>query len=114
MDAFLDMASWKDYTLIPMLCDLIVTSRPGMQTDSTASVIPVALQSVFCYDLLQGQYKHASTHTLTFHEIAGFDVSATTIRSTVRQGKSIRYLVPAPVERYLAEAGLYRREESAR
>jgi nicotinate-nucleotide adenylyltransferase len=53
--------------------------------------------------------------TLTRHpairrvvEVPAVDVSATMIRERVRQGRSIRYLVPDAVRDYIAARGLYR------
>ena len=36
------------------------------------------------------------------------DISSTEVRERVRLGRSIRYWVPAPVDRYIAAHGLYR------
>ena len=38
----------------------------------------------------------------------GIDLSATDIRRRVKEGKSIRYMLPRAVEVYIAEQGLYR------
>jgi len=36
------------------------------------------------------------------------DLSATQVRERVKQGRSIRYLVPDPVREYIGTHGLYR------
>jgi nicotinate-nucleotide adenylyltransferase len=43
-----------------------------------------------------------------FITVPGIEISSTEIRSMVRQGKSIRYLVPQPVFRYIQRNRLYR------
>jgi nicotinate-nucleotide adenylyltransferase len=37
------------------------------------------------------------------------DISSSMIRRLIREGREIRYLVPGPVARYIAEHGLYRK-----
>lgn len=41
-------------------------------------------------------------------EVPRLDISSTAVRDRVRNGRSIRYLVPDPVMAYIAEHGLYR------
>ncbi|CAA9505831.1 MAG: Nicotinate-nucleotide adenylyltransferase [uncultured Solirubrobacterales bacterium] len=45
---------------------------------------------------------------LRFFEMPRIDISSTLVRRRVAEGRPIRYLVPRPVERLIAELGLYR------
>jgi nicotinate-nucleotide adenylyltransferase len=110
LDAFRELHTWKEYTTIPELCDLIVTSRPGIPTPHPEELLPIALQGVFCYDAQANTYHHASGHTLVLHQIEGLNIAASTIRSKVREGKSVRYLVPPAVAAYIIEHTLYQSE----
>jgi nicotinate-nucleotide adenylyltransferase len=38
----------------------------------------------------------------------GLDISSTDVRRRVREGRSVRYLVPDAVADYIAKRGLYR------
>jgi nicotinate-nucleotide adenylyltransferase len=107
IDAFRELATWKDYSLIPRLCDLLVTSRPGTPTPPPDQFLPVALKTLFWYDPKTNVYRHTSGHSLVLHEIAGLDIAASTIRAKVREGKSIRYLVHPAVETYITHHALY-------
>jgi len=109
-DAFRELATWKDYALIPGLCDLLVTSRPGVPTPAPGQFLPVALKTLFWYDSRTNVYRHTSGHFLIPHEIAGLDISSSTIRGKVREGKSLRYLVHPAVEAYITHHALYQPE----
>jgi nicotinate-nucleotide adenylyltransferase len=107
LDAFRELHTWKEYTVIPELCDLIVTSRPGFPTPAPQELIPVALQDIFWYDSETKMHRHTSGHSLTLYEIEGLPISASLVRDKVRQGKSVRYLVPSTTEAYILQHGLY-------
>jgi nicotinate-nucleotide adenylyltransferase len=112
LDAFLDIETWKDYHTIPELCDIIVTSRPGVSLPSSQSLLPIDFQSVFCYESAARMYTHPSHHTLVLREIIGLDISSSAIRREIQQGHSVRYLVHPAVDAYMAEHALYQRERS--
>lgn len=112
LDAFREIQTWKDYALIPTLCNLIVTSRPGVATPPIDRFLPVALQTMLWYDPAIKMYRHTSGHCLTFQEIQGLNISASQVRQLALQGKSLRYLVPTAVNSYITEHTLYRDEEA--
>jgi nicotinate-nucleotide adenylyltransferase len=51
---------------------------------------------------------------LTLQRITGLDISAAAIRARLAAGRSVRFLVPRPVEAYIAEHGLYRGGDTPR
>ncbi len=111
-DAFGEMQTWKDAARLFELASVVVTNRPPHSTVSSIAHLPVAAQEAFCYDPSTLSYRHRRGTGLHFLRITGLDISATAVRERVRSGQSIRYLVPADVERYVREHGLYRSGES--
>lgn len=109
LDAFLDLHTWKDYGEIFACCDMALLPRPGCRSTVSIADFPVATRERFCYDSARDCFCHDSGHTVTLVHIPPLHISATEIRRRVREGRSIRYLVPAPVERYIGERELYRR-----
>ncbi len=114
LDAFREIGTWKNYQEIFALCNFIVTSRPGSRESDPLKGTGVAVKKLFCYDLRRKNYRHRSGTRIYFIELTDIAISASEIRALVRQGKSIRYLVPSSVERYIMQRGLYRRPRGKR
>lgn len=108
MDAFRDIGRWKDFKELFTLANFVVTSRPGSRGRLGAASLPVAAQKSFCYDRPRDAFCHESGTRLYFLKLTDIAISASEIRSRVKAEKSIRYLVPAQVERYINRRGLYR------
>lgn len=108
LDAFREIGTWKDFADIFPLCNFIVTSRPGSKEKDPLKGTGVAVKKLFCYDPKQKHYRHGSGTKIYFDELTDIAISASEIRALVKQGKSIRYLVPAEVERYIQRCSLYR------
>lgn len=91
MDAFLDVHRWKDPEVILAECRFAVAGRPGYA--AAGHMRKMATRSV--------------ARKCRFVEITALDISSTDIRRKVARGKSIRFLVPDPVEAHIRRKGLY-------
>jgi nicotinate-nucleotide adenylyltransferase len=107
-DAFAEFDTWKEHAAIFALCDVVVMSRPPQREDLTIADIPVAARQAFCYDPASGSFHHESGRRVIPLSVVPLDISATDIRARLAAGRSIRFLVPAAVEAYLASTRLYR------
>jgi len=108
-DAFVEIETWKEFQNLFSLCDLIVMTRPGSQKNSSSSTLPGGLTPSFRYDSGEKAWIHLSGHRLYFKEISFLDISSTKVRELIEKGRSVRYLIPAEVEAYIREHGLYNR-----
>ena len=107
LDAFRGIGSWHEVQEIFPLCHFIVTSRPGCDEPVSLETIPVAVRSGFCYDASKNLYRHGSGTYLYFISLTDLAISASQIRERLREGRSIRYLVPSEVTAYIDRKGLY-------
>jgi len=89
-----NLMSWRDPYGIQGLATIIVANRPGCPISEALKALPE--------DLVRG------IGTL---QMPGVGISSTEIRARVREARSIKYLVPEAVERYIAEKRIYRRME---
>jgi len=87
-DTFPELPTWKDHDRLLQMCTVAVVMRPEDGREEGARGEPPA------EDLLVPG--------------PGLAVSATDIRRRVKEGLSIRYLVPETVADYIAKRGLYR------
>src|SRR5262245_42356317 len=107
-DAFAEFDTWKEHAAIFALCDVVVMTRPPHHEALAMADIPVAARQAFCYDPGSGSFHHESGHRVIPLSVVPLDISATDIRARLAAGHSIRFLVPAAVEAYLAATHLYR------
>jgi nicotinate-nucleotide adenylyltransferase len=108
LDAFLEIETWHKHQDIFAECDFIVTSRPGAAKTSCVNAIPRAARDAFKRKGSAREFVHSSGRNLIFTEVIGLDISASRIRALVREGASIRYLLPRRVIEYIKEHDLYK------
>jgi nicotinate-nucleotide adenylyltransferase len=98
-DSLHDLPRWKNPEQLAELARIVAVNRGPITDQQMAELLaplPTAVRSA-----------------VEFVTMPGLDVSASQLRELVASGKSIRFLTPRPVERYIAEQGLYRSAEEA-
>lgn len=112
LDAFREIHTWKDFRSLFSLADFGVFVRRSETTgEEQALLLPVAVQNEFCYSRKKHEWVHSSGNRVRFLKVTALDISASAIRRSVRQGRSIRYLVPPAVEAYIRRQHLYIRSD---
>jgi len=104
-DALLEMETWRDYPQLFTLCDFIVISRPHFDPLKA----PVLQSEGFTKEERGNLFLHPSGHSLYLLSVTPIGISSTEIRRAAGEGKSLTYLVPTEVEKYITKKGLYRK-----
>lgn len=103
-DAFLDLPNWYRPEELTALIDFAVVTRPGVAPE-------IVLQSPFLDECVSAEpqaWRLRGGRTAVFLEITPLGISSTQLRRLIREGKSIRYLVPDSVAAYIEKKLLYR------
>ena len=117
LDAFLDFPSWRDPQTLLTLCSFVVLSRPGLSFRSLSTVAllpPIPYPSLA--DLDAGRISRIEapigTHGLICLKLPPCAVSASDIRTRIRQGLSAVNLLPPLVESYILHHHLYQEDRN--
>ncbi len=93
-DALLDIHTWKGVETLLTISRFVAATRPGYQL----SELWKKLNGIF------GDLKDR----IICMEVPALAISSTDIRSRVREGRPIKYLLPEPVEDYISKNNLYK------
>jgi nicotinate-nucleotide adenylyltransferase len=92
-DSLAEFHLWKDPREIASLASLVVVNRGSQAPPDLASLIP--------------QLGESAVSQIQIVTMPAIEISASDIRQRAQQGRSLRYLVPRAVERYILEHKLY-------
>lgn len=93
-DAMLEVETWYKVDELLKLCEFVVVTRPGYDKSSLEQKL---------------QYLRSKYGSVLYSiDVPGLNISSTEIRQRVKEGSSIKYLVPEAVEQYIYENGLYK------
>lgn len=117
VDAFLDIATWKEARELLSLAQIIVTARPGWRLDEVdRSMTPEQCRLLGNPRFQYVKISDITRETATTHheprpvllvEVVSLDISSSEIRQLVKEGRSIRHLVPDTVAAYIGKNRLY-------
>jgi nicotinate-nucleotide adenylyltransferase len=112
LDAFLDFPSWREPLTLLELCPFVVLSRPGLSFRALSTVAllpPIPYPSLA--DLDAGRISRLEAplgkQRLICLKLSPCAISASDIRSRVRQGLPVANLLPPSVESYILQHHLY-------
>jgi nicotinate-nucleotide adenylyltransferase len=113
IDAFRDIAKWRESRALLAECEFIVASRPGYSLRDVAESLPEGLRppsSVTRPFHKQPAAGDLVLPGLTLHLLEGINqsVSATTIRAAAAQGKPLGRWLDPKVADYIKKQNLYR------
>lgn len=92
-DVIPELLTWKKYEQVFELCEFIAVLRPGYTREEFINEVKY----------LKKTYR-AVIHIV---EAPLIGISSTTIRERVKEHRTIKYLVPEEVEKYIYDTGLY-------
>ena len=93
-DSLNDLPGWREPGRIAQLATIVVVNRPGIEETDPAALPKLG----------------AGAHTILSVTVPPIGIASTDLRRRVREGKTIRYMVPRGVEAYIEAQGLYRED----
>ena len=109
-DAFTGLVSWHRWRELFDLAHLVVLQRPGHEAVQDAEL---AAETAARRTDAVAELHTTPAGRVLFWRVTQLEISSTDIRARVAAGRSIRYLVPDPVNEAIQRLGLYRAAEPA-
>ncbi|MEW6333722.1 MAG: hypothetical protein AB1558_05595, partial [Thermodesulfobacteriota bacterium] len=102
-----------DWERLILLCHFAVMTRPGYVNQGLETILTAEFASRFAYDEQARGFRGPTGRIISFNEVTFLDIASSDIRQRAREGKTIKYLIPEEVRRYIGKNSLYRDPEGA-
>lgn len=107
-DAFSEMGDWRAPERLFELADYAVMTRPPGQVRDLSACIPEVVRDAFDFSDAGRAATHREAGTrIHLVPITALDISSSEIRRSLREGRSIRYLVPESIREEIESSGVY-------
>ncbi len=114
LDAFLEIDSWKSYEELLQQVSIIVINRPkkdhlfcGDGWIRLDDYLTSGISGNYKFSESQSCYLSPDKQPIFIFEVTALDISSTKIRSLIKAGRSIGYLVPRKTAEFIKSRGLY-------
>ena len=114
MDTFRDFPAWKNAREILENVHLVVATRPGYPNDFAPKALLALIENLPISYQLHHQENQTQTYscretgkTLVFCNIEPLNISSSEVRERIRDGLSVKKMLPPEVERYIMAHRLY-------
>ena len=114
LDAFLEIDTWKSYMDLFPLIPFIILMRPyagqidpELRQQKIENFIKSRISAGYKYDSSQSGFIHLEMEPLFLFNVTPLEISSSAIRSLIKKGRSIRFLVPDEVINLIKTKGLY-------
>jgi nicotinate-nucleotide adenylyltransferase len=104
-DAFSEIRTWRSWERLLDAHWFVVHERPGFPVEAVKDVLPEGISSRV---LEESEIEPGTEPRVLFLRRPMLKVSSTEIRRSIRENRSIRFLVPDAVADYIRENRLYR------
>ncbi len=110
-DAFSEIDTCHNYREIFSHTNFIIMTRPADGRRKTSNFFPRSVRKDIAR-IDEHTFEHVSGKRIHMQAVTQLDVSSTKIRECIRNGRSIKYLVPPQVEVFIDKKGLYKKVKS--
>jgi nicotinate-nucleotide adenylyltransferase len=104
-DTFSEIRTWKSWRELLDAHWFVVHERPGFPIETVQDVLPEEIDSRI---LEESELEPGNEPRVLFLRRPMLNISSTEIRRSVRENRSVRFLVPDAVAVYIRENRLYR------
>jgi len=114
LDAFLEIDTWKSYIDLFPLIPFIILTRPNaghidpdLRQQKIENFIKSKISAGYKYDSSQSGFIHLVMEPLFLFDVTPLEISSSAIRSLIKKGRSIQFLVPDDVIDFIKTKRLY-------
>ncbi len=114
IDAFLEIDTWKSFQQLFRMLPMIIMTRPlpdgqahSLEWENMTTFIQEKISEDYRFSERARCYHHDRHHPVYRFNISMLDISGTKIRHLIQQGRSIRFLLPEKVGKYIYERRIY-------